>query len=113
MQMQNGDVLDRLSIVLLKLAHADAAGRETVLVELKALWHALAEIGHIPMQFTELIMVNAAIWELESDIRKGKELGLEEVGRRALQIRDLNRKRVEIRNQLSEFKDIKMEHASA
>jgi len=56
---------------------------------------------------------------LESDIRGGKEnlLGLEEVGRRAIMIRDLNKKRVALRNKIIEetgigFKDVKVNHAS-
>ena len=64
--------------------------------------------------------VNGKIWDLESDIRKGKEneLGLEEVGRRAIQIRELNKIRVSIKNEMVDkykegFKDVKMNHVSA
>ena len=67
-----------------------------------------------------LCIVNIKISILESDIRKGKEneLGLEEVGRRALQIRDINKERVALKNNLKEifkdgFKDIKVKHGSA
>jgi len=63
--------------------------------------------------------INGKIWDLESDIRKGKEgeLGLEEVGRRAIMIRELNKKRISVKNQITEetnmgFKDVKMNHAS-
>ena len=55
---------------------------------------------------------------MESDIRKGKEeeLGLEEVGRRALAIRDWNKKRILIQNEIIEkfggFKNIKKDHRS-
>jgi len=67
-----------------------------------------------------LCIANIKISILESDIRQGKEneLGLEEVGRRALQIRDINRERVALKNALKEifqdgFKDIKAKHRSA
>lgn len=67
----------------------------------------------------ELYKLNGEIWDLESDIRKGKEgeLGLDEVGRRAIKIRDLNKLRVGIKNKIVEetgkgFKDVKMNHAS-
>ncbi len=66
-----------------------------------------------------LCIANIKISILESDIRKGKEkeLGLEEVGRRALKIRDINRERVALKNELKEifkdgFKDIKVKHGS-
>ena len=64
-------------------------------------------------------IVNIKISILEADIRKGKEdeLGLEEVGRRALQIRDLNKERVAIKNAINEkfndgFKEVKVNHRS-
>ena len=66
-----------------------------------------------------LCIANIKISILESDIRQGKEkeLGLEEVGRRALQIRDINRERVALKNALKDifkdgFKDIKIKHGS-
>jgi hypothetical protein len=45
-------------------------------------------------------------------------LGLKEVGKRALQIRELNRKRVSIKSEIVEYtnqgyKDVKANHASA
>jgi len=56
---------------------------------------------------------------LESEIRRGKEkeLGLEEVGKRAIDIREFNKKRISIKNEIvglthSGFRDVKMNHAS-
>lgn len=66
----------------------------------------------------ELYKWNGKIWDLESDIRKGKEgeLGIEEVGRRALKIREFNNKRVEAKNKIAEMLDqyieVKYNHAS-
>lgn len=67
-----------------------------------------------------LCIANIKISILESDIRQGKEdqLGLEEVGRRALEIRDINKERVALKNTLKEifqdgFKDIKVKHRSS
>ncbi|VVB82629.1 Uncharacterised protein [uncultured archaeon] len=66
-----------------------------------------------------LYEINGKIWDLESDIRKGKEneLGLEEVGKRAIAIRNLNGKRVGIKSEIVDkiglgYKDIKINHAS-
>ena len=67
-----------------------------------------------------LCIVNARIWHLESDIRKGKEgeLGLEEVGRRAIAIREHNAERTALKNELTRrldpdgFLDTKVNHAS-
>lgn len=68
----------------------------------------------------ELSKINGEMWDAEYDIRKGldEQLGLEEIGRRALRIRDLNKKRVSVKNQITkivkqpEFQDCKMNHAS-
>ena len=66
-----------------------------------------------------LAIVNLKIWHLEDKIRdsKEKELGLEEVGRRALQIRDYNSERIAVKNAINEFAkqgftEIKIDHAS-
>lgn len=64
--------------------------------------------------------VNGQIWDAEWAIRLGMDdrLGLEEIGRRAIAVRDLNRKRVAIKNKITElvnqpaFLDCKMNHAS-
>lgn len=77
-----------------------------------------SEFANILCYIDELHDWNGKIWDLESDIRKGKEgeLGLEEVGRRALMIRDLNNKRIEVKNRIaSEFDqyiEVKHNHAS-
>ena len=67
----------------------------------------------------ELYIINGKIWDLESDIRRGKEglLGLEEVGRRAIAIRELNKNRIAVKNRITEatglgFRDVRMNHAS-
>lgn len=69
---------------------------------------------------TELHTINGKMWDAEYSIRKGldDDLGLEEIGRRAILIRDLNRVRVKLKNDISElvgqdeFKDCKMNHIS-
>lgn len=68
-----------------------------------------------------LLEINASIWDAEAAIRQGldADLGLSEIGSRAIRIRDLNRIRVRIKNQIAEltkqsdFVDCKMNHASS
>jgi len=70
---------------------------------------------------TDLHAINGKMWDAEYDIRKGLDgdLGLEEVGRRAVHIRNLNRTRVKVKNDIAElvgqaeFKDCKMNHISS
>jgi len=118
------ELLDRLSIIELKI---ERIGEPHLQLEREAYVSAIQEYVAkgfdsecIKSHLSELRSVNARIWDLESDIRQGKEglLGLEEVGRRALAIRDLNKLRVSLKNVLvdqygSGFKDVKLNHASA
>ena len=62
--------------------------------------------------------INGKMWDAEHAIRAGQDenLGLEEIGRRALHIRDLNRIRMKVKNDIIEltgdgFKDCKMNYA--
>ena len=111
--IQRGDVFDRFSILILKAIHSTEI--ETIkdelselLLEFKVLNLKEAEV------FLNLLSTNNKMWDLESDIRQGKEkkLGLEEVGKRALAIRNLNKQRIALKNSISQYKEIKSDHAS-
>jgi len=107
MMVQRGEIFDRASILILKTVHGLES--EDELSEL------LLELGIEKKEvevFIGLLKVNGKIWNLESDIRQGKELGLEEVGRRALAIRDLNKERIALKNSISHYKETKINHAS-
>ncbi len=121
MEMPLAEVLDRLSILKLKI---ERINEEHLKKELDAFSIAINEFKNKGIKINDswlndLYNINAKIWTLEADIRKGKEgeLGLEEVGRRAILIRNLNRERVAIKNRIIEetgigFKDVKINHAS-
>jgi hypothetical protein len=120
MKMPIGEICDRYSIAVLKKERANAENEKEIsdlLFEIKEYENSNPKIKHY---IKLLIDVNGKIWDLESDIRKGKEgeLGLEEVGRRAIAIRELNKIRVGYKNEIVDlfnegYKDIKMNHASA
>ena len=66
----------------------------------------------------DLYKINGRIWDTEGSIRAGldDELGYDEIGKRAVQVRDLNRVRMSIKNDITEltgegFKDCKMNYA--
>lgn len=113
-----GDVIDRLSILTRKIYF----GEEDSISEHRYLEKCLAYYGvegKIVTSALRLAQMNFEIWNLENEIRRGGEdkLGMEEVGRRAIKIRDLNRKRVEYKNQITEFmkwgfKEGKVNHLS-
>jgi len=121
MKMPISEILDRYSIAILKKERANAENEK----EINDLLNEIEVYKNINSFFIEnkireLIQINGKIWDLESDIRKGKEneLGLEEVGIRAIQIRELNKIRVKYKNEIVDifdegYKDIKINHASA
>jgi hypothetical protein len=69
--------------------------------------------------YTQLKDVHNRIWDLEWQLKTGVEdqLSLEEIGRRAIMIRDYNNKRISIKNQMAEklncnVREIKKDHLS-
>jgi hypothetical protein len=115
MKMPISEIADRYSIALLKKERANADNDQ----EINVLYQELVKYDQAFNFVEKLKEINGKIWDLESDIRKGKEgeLGLEEVGRRAIQIREFNKIRVGYKNEMVQiyeegFEDIKMNHAS-
>lgn len=109
--MDIGEVADRYTINKLKNE------RLGLTIDLSEYEEEL-ERYEINEQVNRLYEINGKIWDLESDIRKGKEgeLGLEEVGRRAIQIRIYNGERISVKNEIAEvlggFIEVKGDHAS-
>lgn len=113
--MPISEVADRFTILRLKGERTDL----DVSYEIASYKHELDSYYNIGTFIDDLYRVNGMIWDLESDIRKGKEgeLGLKEVGRRAIEIRNLNNTRVAIKNEIVEnfkqgFTEKKVDHAS-
>lgn len=116
MKMPISEIADRYSIALLKQERANADNQ----LEIDTLYTEIVQYEGAITFVNKLKDINGKIWDLESDIRKGKEaeLGLEEVGRRAIMIREFNKIRVGYKNEMVKiyeegFEDIKMNHASA
>lgn len=73
----------------------------------------------IQQDFDELYSIHSQIWSLEAELKSGNEhcLPLEEIGRRAIAIRNLNNKRIQLKNKMAQtldcpIREIKKEHLS-
>lgn len=118
-QQNLGDVMDKLTILTRKLYF----GLEDAVSEHRYLEKGLSAFGISGKLITNVIrlaQMNFEIWNLEHEIRNGGEdkFTLEEIGRRALKIRDLNKKRIEYKNKITELtgidhKEVKINHHSA
>ena len=115
MKISIGDIVDRYSICKLK---SERLGLDNT-KELNDLKFEINKYEGVDYFIDNLYEVNSDIWNLESDIRRGNEniLGLEEVGRRAIAIRELNGIRVNLKNKINTFFNTgfiekKIDHAS-
>lgn len=115
-----GEMIDKLSILSRKIYF----GEEVAVSEHRYLEHCLTRAGLPGKLITNVIRLtqaNIEIWNLEHEMRKCAEgaanASLEEVGRRAIKIRDHNRKRIEYKNIVNDiagnnFRETKVNHLS-
>jgi len=112
-----GDVIDRFTILTRKIYF----GMEDAISEHRHLEKSLTywEIdGKLITNVLRLAQMNTEIWNLEHEIRQGGEdkFTLEEIGKRAVKIRDLNKRRIHYKNKINEiaghFKEYKVNHRS-
>ncbi|MEC7864636.1 MAG: hypothetical protein VX890_01815 [Pseudomonadota bacterium] len=117
MKMPISEILDRYTITKLKSERTN----ENVTDELQTYKRELnnpvyaRKSKQIKSFIDRLYRVNGKLWETEGDIRKGIDMPLEEVGRLALKVRDLNIKRNEIKAEIVDtfsegFKEIKVNY---
>ncbi len=121
--MPINELCDRLTIAELKLERLSAQEPDKTLLS-KQIAYFWAGVDRNNLQLLELIArlktINGQMWDLEYDLRKGldESLGLAEIGRRAIEIRNFNRTRIAVKNQIAElvlqpeFFDCKMNHVS-
>jgi hypothetical protein len=110
------ELVDRYSIAQLKFDKTQANQEE---LDFYVQQLAGFDIKLISQQLSELYYIHSCIWELEAELKAGKEesLSLEEIGRRAIKIRDNNNKRIALKNSMAEklgckVREIKKDHAS-
>ena len=117
MKMPLSEILDRYTITKLKSERTD----EDVSDELKTYKREIDNPSYVEKSsqivsfIDRLYGINGLLWNTEKDIRKGVDMPLEQIGRLALKVRDLNCKRNEIKAEIVEafaegFKEIKINY---
>lgn len=112
--MSLGDIIDRLSILTMKVYFGD----EQSISEHRYLTQSLESYGidgKVMASALRLQLMNRLIWELENEMRRGLlDHDLLEVGKRAIKIRDFNAKRIEYKNTINKdtFQEKKIHHRS-
>jgi|TARA_R110002051_G_scaffold318728_1_gene401492 hypothetical protein len=115
------EVADRYTIALLKIQRLDASEIDVDEMQQQINYYKEGldlDNPDLADLVDKLYHVNGLMWDAEHAIRKGQDegLGLEEIGTRAIHIRDLNRDRMKIKNDIIDltgdgFKDAKMNYA--
>ena len=117
MKMPLSEILDRYTITKLKSERTN----EDVSDELRTYKREIDKPVYVEKSnqigsfIDRLYEINAEQWDTEADIRKGIDMPLEEIGRLALKVRDLNCKRNEIKAEVVDvfaegFKEIKINY---
>lgn len=110
------ELFDRLAVAQVKWEKTSANHEELA-------WYthetANFDLTKISTLFEELKSIHIQIWQLEAELKNGREheLPLEELGRRAIKIRDFNNKRIAVKNKMAEaldcpVREIKKDHLS-
>jgi len=117
MKMPLSEILDRYTITKLKSERTN----EDVFDELRTYKREIDNPDYVERSnqivsfIDRLYGINGQLWDTEKDIRNGVDMPLNEVGRLALKVRDLNCKRNEIKAEIVEafaegFKEIKINY---
>ena len=110
------ELIDRLAIADVKFARTGANQEELTWYMNQA---TQLDLDVIEDLYRNLMAIHNQIWELEAELKTGREaeLPLEEIGRRAIAIRDHNNRRIAIKNAIAErlgcrVREIKQDHLS-
>jgi hypothetical protein len=110
------ELVDRLAIAEIKFHRTKANEEELLWYMNQAL---RIDISLIVDEYEHLKQIHNEIWELEAELKTGREaeLSLEEIGRRAIAIRNHNNQRVALKNLIAEklncsVREIKRDHLS-
>ena len=111
MKMPLSEIIDRYTITLLKSERTD----EDVSEELTAYKKEIPDGDSVNTFIDRMYEINGKIWDTEGDIRRGIDMPLEEVGRLALIVRDINQVRNGIKGEIVDefaegFKEIKVNY---
>ena len=109
--MPLSEIIDRYTITLLKSERTE----EDVSEELEAYKKELPDTDIAQNFIDRMYEINGKLWDTEGDIRKGVDMPLEEVGRLAIKVRELNQIRNGIKGEIVDkfaegFKEIKVNY---
>ena len=111
------ELVDRYVIAQLKFSKSQKNNEELEFYTNQLSNYDLSLIQH---ELDQLYTIHSNIWNLEAELKSGREAELElaEIGRRAIEIRNWNHKRIALKNSMadklgqSNLHEIKQDHLS-
>lgn len=116
--MSIGDVVDRISILTRKIFFGEVQAH-------KEHTHLCDGVDKLNLKLTgELLnaiiwitQMNFEVWNRENGFRRGLEMSAEDVKKMMIEVRDMNKRRIEYRNEINRitetgFKEFKVNHRS-
>ena len=111
------ELFDRWAIARVKFQNT--AGANATELEFYAQQVDSYDVASVQHLLEDLEQIHREIWDLEKELKTGREdsLPLDEIGRRAIAIRDHNNRRIQIKNLMAEqldcrVREIKRDHLS-
>ena len=112
------ELMDRLVIARVKFEKSQGANRAELEFSQQQVQHI--DLSVIESELKSLENIHKQIWSLEAELKSGREseLSLEELGRRAIEIRNWNNRRIALKNAMadklgqSDLHEIKRDHLS-
>jgi len=112
------ELIDRLCIARVKWERTNHSNKEE-LDWYENAWQQFPSSPELDYHIEELTKIHNGIWDLEWQLKSGVEqqLSLDEIGRRAINIRNLNNQRIEHKNAAAKLLDdpvreVKQDHLS-
>lgn len=110
------ELVDRFAIAKVKFSQTQANSKELKFYKKQM---EVFDLTSISTDILELESIHNQIWDLEKELKSGYEscLDLSEIGKRAIEIRNLNNKRISLKNQIAtklgcDVYEIKRDHIS-
>lgn len=116
--MSLGDVIDRITILTRKIFFGEVQAHK----EHTQLCEGLDKLdvkltGELLNAIIWITQMNFEVWNRENGFRRGEEMTPEDIKKMMIEVRDMNKRRIEYRNEINRitdtgFKEFKVKHRS-
>jgi len=113
-----GDLVDRLSILARKMFFGEEQAHKEETYLLKGVDSSKIELtGELLSAIIRITQMNFEVWNRENKFRRGEDMPAEDVKKMMIEVRDMNKRRIEYRNEINRitdtgFREFKVQHRS-